>query len=381
MTKLITAGPLALALSWAIGLAPGAARAARTITVHCGQTLTHSARLANDLTDCPGDGLDVGADDITVDLGGHTIDGTATPDTFGLDVGIRNNGHDGVTVENGTVQEFHLGVGVDEASGNDLRELTVLHNTGRGISLSQSSGNEIEHNTASGNARAAIGLVSSDDNVVTKNTTSDNHAGVFESDSSGNRIDHNVLTGDEFVGIETDNIDHTRFSNNRIAHNPGAMIIVGDDNLVVRNEIVDVPQCEEGGCGIAISVEGGSRNLVAQNTVARAGYIGIKLDDFAPPMTDTLVRDNVVRDAAVDGIGINTENAGPVLNTLLEGNTTINGGDDGINVETPSTTLTANRAINNADLGIEAIPGVTDGGGNIAEANGNPLQCTNVFCK
>ena len=47
----------------------------------------------------------------------------------------------------------------------------------------------------------------------------------------------------------------------------------------------------------------------------------------------------------------------------------------------PSTTLTGNRAFGNADLGIEAVAGVIDGGGNRAWANGNPLQCLNVQCE
>ena len=49
--------------------------------------------------------------------------------------------------------------------------------------------------------------------------------------------------------------------------------------------------------------------------------------------------------------------------------------------------LTANRNViskntvnDNHDLGIEAVPGITDGGGNGASGNGNPLQCSNVFC-
>ena len=43
--------------------------------------------------------------------------------------------------------------------------------------------------------------------------------------------------------------------------------------------------------------------------------------------------------------------------------------------------VTANTAHDNIDLGIEAVPGVVDGGGNSASCNGNPLQCTNVFCE
>ena len=54
--------------------------------------------------------------------------------------------------------------------------------------------------------------------------------------------------------------------------------------------------------------------------------------------------------------------------------------DDGIDVESADATVTENRANRNADLGIEAVPGVTDGGGNAASGNGNPAQCANVAC-
>jgi hypothetical protein len=49
-------------------------------------------------------------------------------------------------------------------------------------------------------------------------------------------------------------------------------------------------------------------------------------------------------------------------------------------VDSASTTLTRNIALRNGDLGIEAVAGVTDGGGNQAAGNGNPAQCTNVDC-
>jgi len=46
-----------------------------------------------------------------------------------------------------------------------------------------------------------------------------------------------------------------------------------------------------------------------------------------------------------------------------------------------SVVLTRNTANDNGDFGIEAVLGVTDGGGNKASGNGNPLQCLNVFCR
>jgi hypothetical protein len=71
---------------------------------------------------------------------------------------------------------------------------------------------------------------------------------------------------------------------------------------------------------------------------------------------------------------------GRITGTLLEANITTRNGDDGIDVESPATTITANLANDNTDLGIEAVAGVTDGGGNRASGNGNPAQCVGVRC-
>jgi hypothetical protein len=99
----------AVALGGALTLFAGPALAKSPLTtVHCGDTLTQSVKLVNDLTSCPTDGLVIGADGITVDLNGHTIDGTVTettcdrPEVFRA--GIGNPGHDGVTVKDGIVK-------------------------------------------------------------------------------------------------------------------------------------------------------------------------------------------------------------------------------------------------------------------------------------
>jgi hypothetical protein len=69
------------------------------------------------------------------------------------------------------------------------------------------------------------------------------------------------------------------------------------------------------------------------------------------------------------------------VSSLLKGNIAKGAEDDGFDIENASTKLTRNRAVRNADLGIEAVPGALDGGGNKASRNGDPLQCSNVFCK
>jgi len=64
--------------------------------------VSESFMLANDLT-CTGDGMVVVSDNITVDLGGHTLTGPGMgPQTWPLpqldSVGVRVGGHTGVTM-------------------------------------------------------------------------------------------------------------------------------------------------------------------------------------------------------------------------------------------------------------------------------------------
>src|SRR4051812_25662885 len=142
-SKTITrAAVAALGLAGALACAGPAAADdhARLTTVHCGQTLTQSVKLANDLTDCPGDGLVIGADRLTVDLNGHTIDGTVAPvadcgDAPREPAAIVNGGgdasrvYDRVTIQNGTLQQFAQGLsagsGTDGMADSRLRRLTV----------------------------------------------------------------------------------------------------------------------------------------------------------------------------------------------------------------------------------------------------------------
>jgi hypothetical protein len=152
--------------------------------VSCGVTITQDTALSADLMDCPGDGLAIGADNITLNLNGHTIDGTATQlstcegPPFGTD-GIRLRGHNGLTIENGTVQQFFTGVGGSpEGQGvadSDLRGLVVRDNRFGGISLGSNlllnNHNRIEDNETYGNGcGAGIGLNNADGNHVTRNS-------------------------------------------------------------------------------------------------------------------------------------------------------------------------------------------------------------------
>lgn len=370
----------------------------------CGATITADTRLTADLSNCPGDGIVIGADDITLDLNHHTLDGDASPGTTGPNIGIRNDGYDGVTIESGTVQEFDFGIRLDGPSGNSLHGIVSTRNGRAGIRIQNSDGNAlfgnivssngtfgiiffggthdnlVEKNTVTDNGGGGIGDFLSGHDQIAHNVVSGNDEGIVAEGSSDTRIDRNAVVGN-FVGIVSVASDRNTVTNNRVSGNLEGIIVDGDDNTVLRNGVSDALGCDDGeGCGFGISVEGGADNLIAENNIVRTLRSGISLEAYEAPATGNVFRDNHVTAAGGDGIAIDVEHAGPVLDTLLAANVVTDASDDGIDVESPSATLTRNLAAHNGDLGIEAVVGVVDGGGNRAAGNGNPVQCTSVSC-
>ena len=63
---------VAVALSVGVGSASGQASGPQP---SCGDTITVDTTLTRDLVNCPNNGLIIGANNITLDLNGHVIDG------------------------------------------------------------------------------------------------------------------------------------------------------------------------------------------------------------------------------------------------------------------------------------------------------------------
>jgi parallel beta-helix repeat protein len=392
---------------------------AKPVAVHCGQTITEDTTLANDLTDCPDRGIVIGADNVTLDLNGHTVDGNGLDNTveecadFWCDTGIDNTGHHrGVTIQNGSVQDFSSGIAIEGGRDHRVRRLAVSDN-GDGIDVAfatetvvtqssfddnvfgiwvfRSSSIRIERNSVLGYQGCGIELQRSHEMLVAGNSVSASAPGTdITGDACGiglfngsnlNRIERNSVSGNGFVGLIAEQSNGNELIRNDVFRNTDDVIVMGDGNTVAGNRISDALGAGDGS-GFGISLDGGTGNLLADNTIERAREAGIRVfsppdEPDLPPTVDNTLRSNVVRDASPDAILVEATATG----TLLERNLAEGAGDDGIDVDSPATTLTRNTANRNHDLGIEAVPGVTDGGGNRASGNGNPLQCTNVFCK
>jgi parallel beta-helix repeat protein len=381
----------------------------------CGDVVTTNVTLHADIENCSNNGLVIGADDVSINLNGHTISGDAIdtescPDGPYCDVGILNVGHRDVKVFGGTVRAFDVGFLAVEARSNLVRDLATSNqgNAGTGVVLAASTDSTIKDNVhrdewigvllagttdshVTGNAvfggvgSSGIELYASSDNRVTNNRLDIEHrtetvdAGFVILGSSRNSVRRNTVTGGASGIVLDSEAAANRIEHNRLADNGNGIILTEtDDTLVRRNVVTGTGVVGEPETGFGLIVDGGDRNAIERNSItdSRGPAMVIRTLNVITPAEDNRLIRNVASSRFDDGIRVEHGATG----TLVQANTALDSGDDGIDVDVASTTLTRNSARGNADLGIEAIPGVIDGGGNRAFANGNPAQCTNVLC-
>lgn len=374
---------LALAATTFLALGNGPTLADEDQTaVKCGHTITADTELHSDLVNCPGKGIVIGADDIELDLNGHTIDGDGVlgcADFYACDFGVDNTaGHHGVTIEDGSIRDFATAVLVFSGSDNRLRRLSASRNILGGILVIASPGTRIKHNSISANGLTTdqAGLIVFDSGEIRIQRNSVRHngdIGMFLIGIGDSRVERNSVSRNPEAGMFVEG-NGNEVSRNRVSQSVDGMIVTGDGNTIVGNHM-----SEMGGFGI--SFEGGQGNLIVRNLIAGAGAAGIRVADFesegGPPAINNVIHRNRALHAEVDGVLVESTAA----DTLLKRNIAIGAGDDGIDVGRAATTLTRNLALRNGDFGIEAVPGVMDGGGNKAHGNGNPAQCLNVACR
>ncbi len=347
---------------------------------NCGETITADTTLDSDLVDCPNNGIVIGADDITLNLNGHTVSGDGEPfedcpPREFCDIGLLNIGHDGVTMKNGSVRDFDVGPFVGDARDNRVLHVSSKKHRFFGFVVSESARSLIRDSSGSRNPAPdgdGLGIFASHDVRVVDNSFQHNaQPGIHVAlGSTDNLIEGNLISRSG-PGILMEKADRNRVRHNRFARNNAGIIVApGSRNVIARNHF------SRDGDGIAI--EKGRGNLVKRNVVVGAHTDGIYLGLDAPPIggVDNIVRRNEVRGSGDDGFDVRRKDN----HSVLKRNIAKGAGDDGFDVESRSTRLAKNRAMRNGDLGIAVRRGAIDGGGNRASSNGDPRQCVNVKC-
>jgi large repetitive protein len=171
----------------------------------CGDTITVDTKLTRNLVNCPNNGVIIGADNITLDLNGHVIDGddaefTDCPPDQACDIGVVDFDHRGATIEGGTVREFTFGVLVVGGSDSRFARLDLSHHFFSGLLLAETSDSVVDGITASDNGlttdQAGVDIFDSDHLALTRNTVFGNgDIGFFVSGLDDGRFEENSLAG------------------------------------------------------------------------------------------------------------------------------------------------------------------------------------------
>ena len=347
----------------------------------CGETITADTTLHSDLSDCPNNGIVIGADDVTLDLNGHTVSGDGTP-AAGCnprkefcDVGVLNYRNDGFRLKHGAVRDFADGAWIARARASRVVDVSSKRNTFFGFVVIKSSRSLIRDSSGSRNPAPdgdGLGIYASHDIRVVDSSFEHNfqpgiHVGFGSTD---NLIEGNVISHSG-PGILVEDADRNRVRDNRFVRNTAGIIVgPGNGNVIARNHFSRD--------GDSIAIEKGHDNVVKRNLVVGARGDGIYLGLDAPPIggVGNVVRRNEVRGSGDDGFDVRRKDN----HSVLKRNVAKGSGDDGFDVESRSTKLVKNRAMGNGDLGIAVRRGAIDGGGNRASGNGDGRQCVHVKC-
>jgi parallel beta-helix repeat protein len=328
---------------------PAAMRAGR---LRCGDVITRNTTLVADIGPCPADGIIIGANNIRLNLNGHTVSGAPGPGS-GNDAGIRLPFRTGVTItgrpgnsgHTGTVTGFDAGVFLNGGSANTIENLVVSDNIGPdgseeplladGIVLFHSGGNRIVNNLLTHNGPYdGIGVlgVDSNDNLI-----------------EGNTVEDTVGSAGEDVIIDGVGILMNNFLDEAGTPRRGEPIRNNDviDNVVRRSDNSGISNVTNVGARIVGNTvqDNGQRGercfdsffgYFCQLGAQASNGIGVTAGPVAPRVTQILIEGNTVTGNTGDGIFIDTEENRIVGNTALG-----NGGSDGrfdlldINFEPP----------------------------------------------
>jgi hypothetical protein len=254
-----------------------------TSVTSCYQTVTTDAILANDLVCSTGAhesvGVELGASNIYFDLNGHTISGHPGG------IGVRAMSLEGVTIKNGSIKDFGVGMDIVYTSGAMVKDMYIRDLVEddpdwfrMGVRITQSQDVlvrdcyfeflPVAHKEAIVSATSEITV----DNVEVKNAS----VGVNISGDSGQGnvgTIASVING-RYVGVTISGVLVQWTNDSRVA-----------DNEFDRNEM---------GVYVDTHTPGGITDLTVENNSIHDGYNGVHFMGN----TDSYILNNVIRDNA-----------------------------------------------------------------------------------
>lgn len=299
----------------------GTASAVAAPASGCGMVITQSMTLTADIGPCGRGGIVIAADDIDVDLGGHTISGKGRS---GDGVGILFDGVTGSRVLHGTVRGFDAGVAIVGGGSNTVWQLTIRDNIGSltasrpaygdGVVIHSSSLNWITRSTIFNNGPyggiSVIGdaAMPSDNNVFDRNKIVDND------------VDRASSNENDGIRVEGPHAFGTTIMDNTILNNGRHGIALHSDELtphptystyITRNIVQGNGfHAMANAKGDGIVVLGGKDALVFENEVIGNAANGIRLGSVTSRILVNTAIGNALYPGVSGAFDLNDENPG-----------------------------------------------------------------------
>ncbi|MEO5680213.1 MAG: right-handed parallel beta-helix repeat-containing protein [Acidimicrobiales bacterium] len=362
------------------GLALGATPASAShLTPGPCLTVTTNTTLTSDVGPCNGHGIVVQADNITLNLNGHTVTGAKNE---AEQAGVLLDGVSGVTVKNGEITGFDAGVSIEGGSGNTVTGLNVHDNVNdmieaidpRSIVIAGAPNGmptpaqreQISRITC--DYGDGITTLDSSNNVIKGNRVVGNgpYAGIsLVGDSNGNKVSGNEVSENDLLndGV-TDGAGNPVFVGTAPGPTRGFHVPAGTPGAVAPQSMCGATEIGSTGMGrgrevqsIGIRVEGpgADQNVVDANRVTKSGLAGISLHSHVfnqtavtrPPEPSN--QHNVVSGNSVSLTGADTH----TIDSFADGIASLSSGPVGtVTLPSDTNTIEKNRSFDNFRNGI-----------------------------
>ena len=182
--------------------------------------------------------IQIDSNNLTLDGNGFAVNGS------GSDVGISLSLRTGVTIKNVTINDFAIGILLDNSYSNILEKNDVSGNLSRGISLYSSSYNTLQ------------------DNIVSNNPT-----GIYLYLSNSNTLEKNDVSGNKYGGITLYSSSYNTLRDNITSNNPtGIVLYLSNYNILEKNDASW--NSSDSGSGIGIALIDSDSNILRENTTS-----------------------------------------------------------------------------------------------------------------
>lgn len=214
-------------------------------------------------------GFIIRASDVVLDLNGHSITYQPTGLAPGP-TGIEAEGKTGVTIKNGTINEFQFAIWLENSNGVVIPSINIAESTDTGIGMRNSNdvqvtfsnisgatndgiaidgnsfGISILNCTISGSGDVGVGLYgnSSDVSIIHNTVSNSSSEGIHIKDSNYNIVSNNKVTENGYYGIYLFNSNNNTIDTNILLDNlPAGMYTEkSNDNIIYHNNFIDNPK-------------------------------------------------------------------------------------------------------------------------------------------